>query len=135
MKHINSFEVPLEAVNVDGAVGAQIRWLVGPADGAKNFALRMFEIAVDGHTPYHTHDFEHEVFVVSGAGKLNTADGPKPLNPNDAVFVPPNEPHNFVNIGDTPFMFLCIVPIEQKKDETPKPETKNPFKKGKANNC
>ena len=130
MKHVSFKEVELEEVNIEGAKGAKIRWLIGEKDGAPNFAKRMFEIAPGGHTPYHTHAFEHEVFVLAGEGKLVTEFGEKPMLPWDAILVDPDVWHNFVNVGDEPLVFLCSVPLEVKKVVKP-----NPFAGGKANNC
>ena len=130
MKHINYNEVPLEQVNIDGAKGANIRWLVGEKDGAQNFAMRMFEVDINGHTPYHTHSFEHEIFVLSGEGVLKTKDSEKPMKPWEVIFVDPNLDHQFINIGKEPLIFLCSVPLEKK----PEPK-RNPFSSGKANNC
>ena len=130
MKHKHYTEIPLEEVNIEGAKGAKIRWLVGEKDGAPNFAMRMFEIAPEGHTPYHTHAFEHLVWVVEGLGKLVTEQGDSQMNPGDAIYVEPNLFHNFVNMSDKPLKFLCSIPHEQKKVVKP-----NPFAKGKADNC
>jgi len=130
MKHVNFKEVELEEVNMEGAVGANIRWLISQKDGAPHFAMRMFEIAVNGNTPYHTHNYEHEVFVLSGAGKVVTEENTKAMNAWDVIFVPPNINHQFVNIGDQPLVFLCLIPNEVKKAPS-----KNPFASGKANNC
>ena len=57
----------------EGAKGVKIRWLIGEQDGAPNFAMRHFEVAPGGHTPHHSHDWEHEVFVLSGRGKVDSA--------------------------------------------------------------
>ena len=130
MKHVSYKEVPLETVSVEGAKGANIRWLVGAKDGAPNFAMRMFEIEIGGNTPYHHHSFEHEIFVLSGAGVLKTKDNVKPMNIWDVIFVNPDIEHQFINVGDEPLVFLCLVPL----DEKPVPK-KNPFGGGKANNC
>ena len=130
MKHVSYKEVPLEDVTVDGAKGTKIRWLVGEKDGAPRFAKRMFEIEVGGHTPYHTHDFEHLVFVLDGLGELVTENGKTQMNPWDAIYVDPGMKHNFVNIGDKPLIFLCSIPHEVKKEVK-----KNPFATGVANNC
>ena len=130
MKHVSFRDVALEEVNIEGAKGAKIRWLIGEKDGAQNFAKRMFEIEVGGHTPYHTHAFEHEVFVLEGEGKLVTEKGDSPMKVWDVIYIDPNLWHQFVNVGDKPMMFLCSIPLEVK----PTPKV-NPFAKGKANNC
>ena len=62
-------EVPAETVE-QGAEGVRIRWIISQADGAPNFAMRHFEIAPGGHTPHHAHDWEHEVFILTGRGNV-----------------------------------------------------------------
>ena len=56
------------SVEIEGAEGVEVRWLISKDDGAENFAMRMFELGGGGHTPLHTHPHEHEVFVVEGEG-------------------------------------------------------------------
>ena len=130
MKHVNYKEVSLEQVSMEGAKGANIRWLVGAKDGAPNFAMRMFEIEIGGNTPYHHHNYEHEIFVLGGNGVVRTKDTEKQMNIWDAIYVEPNIEHQFINKGDEPLVFLCLIPL----DEKPAPK-RNPFGGGKANNC
>jgi quercetin dioxygenase-like cupin family protein len=97
-------------VDMPGAQGCAIRWLVGEEQGAPNFAMRQFEVAVGGHTPQHTHPYEHEVFVLEGQGVVLAGDVPHPLRSGDVVYVRPAELHQFRNTGNTPLKFLCLVP-------------------------
>ncbi len=46
------------------------RVMIGKEDGAQNFCMRMFEMGKDGYTPRHTHDWEHEIFVLVGKGEV-----------------------------------------------------------------
>ena len=110
VKHYS--EVPAEAVE-EGAVGVKIRWVIAEGDGAPTFAMRHFEIAPGGHTPHHTHPWEHEVFILSGRGKVVGADGERELVPGTAVLVEPNEVHHFANDGQEPLNLLCFVPLKQ----------------------
>lgn len=88
------------------------RVLVGPADSAPNFSMRKFTVGAGGCSPYHTHPWEHEVYVLSGRGEVRFADGSQPVRPGDVAFVPPNDEHQFVNTGTDAFEFLCMVPLE-----------------------
>ena len=72
MKLANYKDVQLEDVNVEGAKGTKIRWLISQKDNAPNFAMRMFEVEPNGNTPFHLHTWEHEVFCLEGTGKLIT---------------------------------------------------------------
>ncbi len=133
MKLANYTEIPLEEVNMEGAKGAKIRWLISQKDKAENFALRMFEIDKDGHTPYHIHEFEHEVFVLEGEGMFVSEWGERPFKAWDTIFVEPNVKHQFKNVGDGVMRFLCIVPIDKPKKQEKK--SVNPFANETANNC
>jgi quercetin dioxygenase-like cupin family protein len=77
---------------------------------APRFSMRVFEVSPGSATPFHIHDWEHEVFVLSGRGKVRSVDGEREVAANDAVFVAPGEEHCFVNIGDDPFRFVCCIP-------------------------
>jgi len=88
------------------------RVLIGPKQGAENFVMRRFTIGVGGHTPYHTHPWEHEVYVLRGSGEACFSGGKEAIGPDDYVFVPSLDEHQFVNTGDEPLEFLCLVPLE-----------------------
>jgi len=88
------------------------RILVGPAEAAPNFSMRKFTVGEGGCSPYHTHPWEHEVYVLSGQGEVRYAGGSQAVEPGDFVFVPPNDEHQFVNRGDAPLEFLCMVPLD-----------------------
>lgn len=108
VKHLS--EVSAAPVEMEGAVGCTVRWLVDERDGAPNFAMRQFEVAPGGHTPRHQHPYEHEVFVLEGSGIVDGESAPRPLGPGDSVFVAPGELHQFRNTGTAPLKFLCLVP-------------------------
>ncbi|MEO0117415.1 MAG: cupin domain-containing protein [candidate division WOR-3 bacterium] len=104
-------EVREEKPMVPGAE-ATLRWLISKRDGAKNFAMRLFEIKRKGEKiPFHQHDFEHEIFVVSGFGKLKGRDKEFDLREGDAIFIQAGEEHSFENTREEPFKFICIIPI------------------------
>lgn len=109
VKHYS--DVLNEDANMEGAVGASIRWILGPKDDMPNFYLRMIEVETGGNTPRHRHPYEHEVYVLEGQGELIDPDG-KPLElwPGNVAYVAPDELHQFRNTGDGVFRFLCIIP-------------------------
>ncbi|MCP3942440.1 MAG: cupin domain-containing protein [Desulfobacteraceae bacterium] len=86
------------------------RVLIGKEDGAQNFCMRFFEMGSNGHTPRHTHDWEHEVFIHTGAGEVFIKDQWHPLSKGSAIFIPPNVEHQFRNTTDKTFAFICLVP-------------------------
>jgi quercetin dioxygenase-like cupin family protein len=97
-------------VDMEGASGVAMRLLVSDADGAPNFTMRQFVVEPGGHTPKHTHPYEHEVYVVSGSGVALEGDVEHAITGGDVVFVRPGEVHQFRNSGDSPMTFLCLIP-------------------------
>ena len=96
----------------DKVRGATKRMLISPADGETTFVMRRFTIEPGGFSPYHTHAWEHQVFVLAGSGEVRHADGATPVKAGDYAFVPPMDEHQFANAGDVPFEFICVVPPE-----------------------
>jgi len=114
MKHFHYTEIENQDVP-SPAKKVKIRWLIDEKTGAPNFAMRRFEVAPGGNTPYHTHDWEHEVYILEGKAVAKKADGSEvPLGTGDVVLVEPNEKHNFKNTGDEDFVFLCLIPLQKK---------------------
>ena len=97
-----------------GASKLKVRWLITKDIGAPNFAMRLFEMESGGHSPFHAHDWEHEVFILEGEGVIVSEAGEKNFKPGHVVFVPPNEKHQFKNTGKRLLKFICIVPIHEK---------------------
>ncbi len=110
MKVQDHRRVESKPVTMEGASGCEVRWLVGQAEGAPNFAMREFQVAPGGYTPRHSHPYEHEVFVLEGAGEVYEGDAAHPLRAGDVVYVAPDEIHQFRNTSDVPLRFLCMVP-------------------------
>jgi len=107
---VNAQEASRSTVTSEGAVDTQVQWLLDESRGAPNFALRRFIVAPGGHTPQHTHDWEHEVYVLRGEGVLVTDEGEVPLGPDRAILISPNEEHQFRCTGAGNLEMLCIVP-------------------------
>ncbi|MEJ5260627.1 MAG: cupin domain-containing protein [Anaerohalosphaeraceae bacterium] len=114
IKNIES--VPAEPVQMEGAKDVKVRVVFGPKEQAPTFAMRVFELEPGGHTPYHRHNFEHEVLVLSGEVAVVREDGAVPLKIHDALLVAANEVHQFRNLSSSmPARFLCLVPIAYQK--------------------
>ena len=86
------------------------RVLIGPDQGKVNSIMRMFTIGKEGCSSYHTHPWEHEVYVLKGWGAVKKIDGEIPLQAGDVVYVPAGEEHQFINTAEEEFTFLCIIP-------------------------
>lgn len=112
MKVTDYHNVPLEAVEMEEAKDVKVRWLISDKDNAKNFAMRLFEIEPGGYTPYHTHGWEHEVFVLEGRGEAKIDEQTYPIKKDVVVFVEPDQKHSFKNTGDVLLKFLCLIPYK-----------------------
>jgi len=112
MKVTDYHKVALEAVEMEEAKNVKVRWLIADKDNAKNFAMRLFEVEPGGYTPYHTHDWEHEVFVLEGDGEVKIDEKVYPIKNDSVVFVEPNQKHGFTNTGDSLLKFLCLIPYK-----------------------
>ncbi len=96
---------------VENVPGVTIRWVIGEKDGAPNFAMRVFEVEPYYTSPYHQHEWEHEVFVLAGEGVVRRQDSESPISNGSVVFVPGMEMHQFANRGNSVLRFICVVPI------------------------
>ncbi len=109
-KCVHSSQIKLEKMEEAGAEGLGVRWLLTRNDGAPNFAMRLFEVLPEGRSPLHAHDWEHEVYILEGECKVVCEDQEKIATAGYVVFVPPNEKHQFKNVGKSTLKFLCLVP-------------------------
>ncbi len=109
MYKVNTSTVTDAPVTEQDAKGARIKWLISENDGAPNFLMRHFTIDSGGFTPFHRHDWEHEVYVLEGHGTLRYEDRDEKIQPGDAILIPPGKKHQF-RADSEPLKFLCIVP-------------------------
>jgi quercetin dioxygenase-like cupin family protein len=105
-------QVPAKPVDMEGVKDVKVQVVFGPDDQAPSFAMRIFELAGGGHTPYHEHDFEHEVMILQGDVVVVTPEKEIPVVQGDMILILPGETHQFKNCSDsTPARFMCLVPI------------------------
>jgi quercetin dioxygenase-like cupin family protein len=104
----------IEATHFDNEYvkGVDGRVLIGKSDGANNFCMRIFEIEPGGHTPKHTHDWEHEMFIHEGAGKICCRGEWHPVQSGYVAFVPGGEEHQIENSGKELLKVICLVPAQ-----------------------
>jgi len=104
----------VEAKDADeGASKLKVRWLITKEMGAPNFAMRFFEMEPKGHSPFHSHPWEHEVFILEGEGVVVSEEGEKKFRADDVIFILRNEKHQFKNNGEKTLKFLCLVPLQK----------------------
>ena len=85
---------------------------VGPEQGWENHILRVFTVRPQGHTPRHSHDWEHINYVISGAGILEIEGQKHKLETGHFAVVPPNSVHQYSNDGDRDFVMSGMGPTQ-----------------------
>ena len=111
----NIHDTEMSPVQMDGVKGASMSVMIGRGDNAPHFAMRSFAVEPGGYTPKHQHDYEHEVYVISGQASVLLDGSQHDLKTGDTVLVLANELHQFSvpESATEPFRFLCFVPVEQ----------------------
>lgn len=108
--HHSSYQ-PIDAGDIEKAyTGVIIRRVISEVDGANETVMDVFEIASEGQTPYHSHPWEHQVFVISGHGWCRDESGRHEFRDGDVIYVKPGEPHAFGNSGQEPVKLVCVIP-------------------------
>jgi len=97
---------------IQAGIGSSRQVLIGP-DVGPNFALRKFTIEPGGSIPLHTNTVEHEQYVLKGKGEIKLEGETYIVTKDDVVFMPAGSQHNYKNIGEEDFEFLCIVPNKE----------------------
>jgi quercetin dioxygenase-like cupin family protein len=94
-------------VDMEGARGVKVKYLLHKGVGAKRIQLRLFTVDVGGHTPLERHAHEHEVFILHGKAILRGEGKEIPVKAGDVIFIASNEEHQFENVSEEPLQFLC----------------------------
>lgn len=110
MKVMHYTDEKPKLIDNDIAKDVSARLLIGKKDGAENFCMRLFQLGKDGHTPRHSHEWEHEIFFHSGVGEILCGDSWKAVSEGSIAFIPGDVEHQIKNTGDTPLSFVCLIP-------------------------
>ncbi len=100
----------IEYDSVDAADGLSKGVLVGPEDGAPNFAMRRFTLAPGAEVPEHTNAVEHEQYVLAGEYVVGIDGEEHTVSAGDSLFIPAGTVHWYRNEGNTQGAFICVVP-------------------------
>jgi quercetin dioxygenase-like cupin family protein len=98
----------VEAKEAEGSSKLKIRWLNN--EGSNIFAVRHIEIEPDGYSPYHSHAWEHEIFVLEGSGPAVGEKGEEEISIGDLISIPGEEIHQIKNAGKSTLKILCMIP-------------------------
>ena len=105
---IKTESVPVEDFVRPGAAGVKLQNLIGERQGSERVAMRLYTVQKGGHTNIDQHEYEHQMYVLKGHGILKCKNKDLPLSPGDAVLVPANIQHQFINQDEAPFIYLLI---------------------------
>lgn len=109
-KHVS--EIPGTKVDWKGFKGMTARFALSKDDGCPHYGMRVMEFEAGGHTSLHAHPEEHEVYCLEGEPAIVDGHGNETrLQVGDFVYILPNEPHQFKNVGHTRMKMICTIPI------------------------
>ncbi|MDX9787686.1 MAG: cupin domain-containing protein [Desulfobacterales bacterium] len=91
---------------------AVMKVLIGPKEGWGDYVMRVLELGKDGYTPKHVHAWPHINYVIEGKGVLHMDGTDTPVEAGAYAYVPADSLHQYKNIGEGVFRFICIVPKE-----------------------
>jgi quercetin dioxygenase-like cupin family protein len=115
----NIADAPSKTVEMPGVEGVKMAVMCGREHGAPNFAIRSFTVDPNGHAPHHSHDYEHEVYIVDGGGSVLLDGEYRPIRAGDIVYIPADHEHQ-LRAGPQGMKFLCMVPVNRNcGDPTP----------------
>jgi hypothetical protein len=72
--------------------------------------MRVLEIQSGNSTPFHSHGWEHETFVLSGQGVVKQEHGEKAVCYGSVIFIEPNEKHSFTNVSGEVLRLIDVIP-------------------------
>jgi mannose-6-phosphate isomerase-like protein (cupin superfamily) len=90
--------------------GVEAKVIIGPQDGQPNYYVRYFRVEPGGQTSLDQHEHDHGVFILHGRAEVKLGDETVEVAPQDIVYVPGYEVHQFRAVGPEPLGFLCIIP-------------------------
>ncbi len=103
--------VPIKAYAEGNATrGSTRRVLIGRDEGADDFIIRYFTIPPGGHSALEHHRHPHGVVIVQGRGRVLLGDDWTEVGVGDAVYVEPDEVHQFQAGDGGPLGFVCVIP-------------------------
>ncbi len=111
--HIN--DLAAKTIESTEVKHASIKVLVSPKEGWDGYVMRVLHVEKDGYTPKHSHPWPHINYIIEGDGELMIDGVYHKISAGSYAYVPGGALHQFKNIGDTRFSFICIVPEEGHK--------------------
>lgn len=85
--------------------------ILGEPEGVPNYVMLYVQHEPGASSAHHTHPWEHQAFIVEGAGILWCDGEEYPIRQGDAVLVPPGSEHHFTNTGDVMLSRVTVNPL------------------------
>jgi mannose-6-phosphate isomerase-like protein (cupin superfamily) len=101
--------------------GTKLRELLHPdkQDIALRYSLAHAIVPVGQVSTPHSLTTSEVYYILEGQGDMHIDDEVKPVEPGDAVYIPPQARQYIRNTGPTPLVFICLVdPAWRQEDET-----------------
>jgi len=89
--------------------GCYERWIFDKRTPTEGVAMVVATFAPQKCSGLHTHDVEELFFMLKGGGRAIVGDKEYRLEPNLAIYAPPETPHNFINTEDEPLVLLAVL--------------------------
>jgi quercetin dioxygenase-like cupin family protein len=104
-------EVKKIVPDMESAKGVYKQIPISKENGTPTFSFRVFTIEPEGHTPLHTHPFEHLNYVIKGRGVVVDENREYDVKKGDFVMFLPDEVHHYKNISTSvPLVIIYAVP-------------------------
>lgn len=113
---------PIVSTTQNGYRGVTREVLCGEHDEPCKFHVRQYDVEPGGFTRLERHEHVHSVTVVRGHGYAIVGNEVRRLEPLAHVYVPPMTLHQFVNEGDEPLRFLCVVDAQRDRPQQATPK-------------
>lgn len=99
--------------DMEGAKGVYKQIPISKENGTPIFSFRVFTIDPGGHTPLHSHAFEHLNYVIEGNGAVMSKGREHEVKKGDFIMILPGEVHQYRNTSTgVPLVIICAVPKE-----------------------
>jgi quercetin dioxygenase-like cupin family protein len=84
--------------------------LISDRDGAPTFQLREVKIEPGMKSPDHSHNYEHEMYILEGDAICKTGGKEISVKVGDALFIPADE-HHCIHAGKSGARLICCIPL------------------------
>jgi quercetin dioxygenase-like cupin family protein len=101
--------VPAQDYPDPALAGVRKHELIGEAEGARQYRMRVFVVPPGGRTACERHPHDHGVMIVSGRARVTLGESIHEVGTGDVVYVAGEELHCFETLGERPLEFVCVV--------------------------